>query len=85
MTDSLLLLDEMQQVELIVAAAHAAGQRIRVVGNALSPNGIGLSSDTMLTLALCDKIIAVDPLNKTVRVQAGARVQQVVDALQPYG
>jgi L-galactono-1,4-lactone dehydrogenase len=78
-------MNAMQQVELIVAAAHAAGKRIRVVGNALSPNGIGLSSDTMLTLALCDKIIAVDPLNKTVRVQAGARVQQVVDALQPYG
>eukprot|EP00611_Tribonema_gayanum_P025442 TRINITY_DN5785_c0_g1_i1.p1 TRINITY_DN5785_c0_g1~~TRINITY_DN5785_c0_g1_i1.p1 ORF type:complete len:585 (+),score=155.44 TRINITY_DN5785_c0_g1_i1:226-1755(+) len=73
-----------EEVEQIIAGAHKADTKVRVVGNALSPNAIGLSTETMLTLALCDKVLSVDPIQKTVRVQAGARVQQVVDALTPY-
>ena len=75
----------MLQVQKIIADAQAKGSKVRVVGNALSPNGIGLSTDTMLSMGLCDKILSVDPATRRVRVQAGARVQQVVDALEPYG
>jgi L-galactono-1,4-lactone dehydrogenase len=72
------------QVEQIIADANRRGRKVRVVGNALSPNGIGLSTEAMMTLALCDKVLAIDPEKRTVRVQAGARVQQVVDALRPH-
>jgi L-galactono-1,4-lactone dehydrogenase len=39
----------------------------------------------MLGMALLDKIISVDVEKKRVTVQAGARVQQVADALKPHG
>lgn len=57
------------QVECIISKAHREGKRIRVVGNALSPNGLGLSEDTMLSLGQCDRIIHVDKRRGTVTVQ----------------
>lgn len=36
-------------------------------------------------MALLDKVIRVDPDLRQVTVQAGARVQQVVEALRPHG
>eukprot|EP00752_Nemacystus_decipiens_P007727 g6908.t2 len=74
-----------EEVEHILNGAHKSGKRIRVVGNALSPNGLGLSEDTMLSLGQCDRVLHVDEEQGTVTVQAGARVQQVVDALAPHG
>lgn len=57
------------QVEDIISKAHSEGKRIRVVGNALSPNGIGLSEDTMLSLGQCDRVIRVDKRARTVTVE----------------
>ncbi|KAG4982753.1 hypothetical protein JHK82_027613 [Glycine max] len=55
------------------------------VGSGLSPNGIGLSRTGMVNLALMDGILDVDKQSKTVRVQAGIRVQQLVDGLKDHG
>ena len=57
-----------------------AGEKVRCVGSALSPNGLAFSQEGMLSLALLDAILHVDPKSKQVRVQAGARVQEVVEA-----
>lgn len=57
------------QVESIISEAHKSGKRIRVVGNALSPNGIGLSEDTMLSLGQCDRVLHVDERLGTVTVE----------------
>lgn len=38
----------------------------------------------MVSLALMDEILNIDPKAKQVTVQAGARVQEVVEALRPY-
>lgn len=73
------------ELEAIVAGAHAAGERVRVVGSALSPNGTGLCADGMVSLALCDKVLAVDEKRKRVTVEAGCRVRELVEALRPYG
>jgi FAD/FMN-containing dehydrogenase len=73
-----------EEVAAIVASSQNRGLKLRVVGNALSPNGIGFSDGIMLSMALCDQVLEVDPLRGTVRVEAGARVQQVVEALQAY-
>lgn len=72
-------------VERILHFMHEAGRRVRVVGSALSPNGIGLSNDAMLNMAHCDAIVSVDAKAKQVTVRAGARVKEVVEALRPYG
>ena len=59
--------------------------KIRCVGSALSPNGIAFSNEAMLSLSLLDKVLHIDPESKQVTVQAGARVQEVVEALRPHG
>ena len=74
-----------KELEEIVRHAHETKQKIRPVGSALSPNGLGLSSDGMVNLVMMDKIISVDTEKKQVVVQAGARVNQVVEALRPHG
>ena len=73
-----------QELESLIKAAHTQGQRLRPVGSAISPNGLGLSSDGMVTLANLDQVVHMDPLSQQVRVQAGARVEQVVEALRPH-
>ncbi|KAF9596863.1 hypothetical protein IFM89_013911 [Coptis chinensis] len=54
-------------------------------GSGLSPNGIGLQRNGMVNLALMDKILDVDRENKVVRVQAGIRVQELVDGIKEHG
>ena len=73
------------ELEEFVAKAHRDKTRLRVVGAALSPNGIGLDSEGMISLALMDRVLAVDTKKMQVTVEAGARVSQVIDALKPYG
>lgn len=57
------------QVEDIIREAHRERKKVRVVGNALSPNGIGLSEDTMLSLGQCDRVLHVDQERKTVTIE----------------
>lgn len=58
-----------RQVEQIVQRAHRDGKRLRVVGSALSPNGLGLSEDTMISLAQCDRVKRINWRTKTVTVE----------------
>lgn len=74
-----------EELEKIVKEANEKRQKIRPVGSGLSPNGIGLQRAGMVNLALMDKLVEVDRDRKTVRVQAGVRVQQLVDAIKEHG
>jgi len=74
-----------EEVQRLLETMHAAGQRVRVVGSALSPNGIGLSDQAMLNMAQCDRVLSVDAARQQVTVQAGARIKDVVEALRPHG
>lgn len=49
-----------QEVEAFVRLANEAGQKLRVVGSALSPNGLGMSNEGMLSMGLLDKVLKVD-------------------------
>lgn len=51
--------------------------RIRPVGTGLSPNGVAMCKEGMVSLSQLDKILHVDEQARTVTVQAGARVSQV--------
>ncbi|KAK4485515.1 hypothetical protein RD792_008157 [Penstemon davidsonii] len=73
------------ELESVVKECHEKKQKIRPVGSGLSPNGIGLMRGGMVNLALMDKVLEVDEKNKRVRVQAGIRVQQLVDGIKEYG
>lgn len=56
-------------MERIISEANRDGKRVRVVGNALSPNGLGLSEDTMLSLGQCDRVLHVNKKQSTVTVE----------------
>ena len=49
-----------KEIEKLVKESHAKGQKLRVVGSGLSPNGIAFTNLTMLNMSLMDKIIHVD-------------------------
>uniref|UniRef100_A0A0D6R329 FAD-binding PCMH-type domain-containing protein n=1 Tax=Araucaria cunninghamii TaxID=56994 RepID=A0A0D6R329_ARACU len=77
--------ESVEELERIVREAHAKGIKLRPVGSGLSPNGIGLSGEGMINMALMDKILDVDVESGRVRVQAGVRVSQLVDELRSQG
>ncbi|GER52533.1 L-galactono-1,4-lactone dehydrogenase [Striga asiatica] len=77
--------ESLPELESVVRECNEKKQRIRPVGSGLSPNGIGLTRLGMVNLALMDRVLEVDEKNKRVRVQAGIRVQQLVDGIKEYG
>jgi len=54
-----------------------AGRKLRCVGSYLSPNGLAFCEGGQVSLALMDRVLAVDAGRRQVTVQAGARVQEV--------
>jgi len=46
----------LEELEALVAAAHASRGKLRPVGSGLSPNGLGFCAGGMVNLALCDKV-----------------------------
>ncbi|CAI9782828.1 unnamed protein product [Fraxinus pennsylvanica] len=77
--------ETLEELESVVKDCNQNKQKIRPVGSGLSPNGIGLTRAGMVNLALMDGVLEVDKEKKRVRVQAGIRVQQLVDGIKEYG
>ncbi|GFP80863.1 l-galactono-1 4-lactone dehydrogenase mitochondrial [Phtheirospermum japonicum] len=77
--------ESIPELETVVKECNEKKQKIRPVGSGLSPNGIGLTRMGMVNLALMDRVLEVDEKNKRVRVEAGIRVQQLVDGIKEYG
>nr|ACG75919.1 L-galactono-1,4-lactone dehydrogenase [Malpighia glabra] len=77
--------ETINELEELVKVSNEKKERIRPVGSGLSPNGIGLSRLGMVNLALVDKVLEVDKEKKRVRVQAGIRVQELVDGIKEHG
>jgi L-galactono-1,4-lactone dehydrogenase len=82
------------EVASLVARCHAEGTPLRAVGSHLSPNalsfpeteaGPGAAPRQVVSLALLDKVLAVDAAASTVTVQAGCRVSSLIAALRPHG
>lgn len=79
---------ETRREAIDIVAMHAATKEpLRPCGSTLSPNGIGFCRDgeALLNMALCDRVLRVDTDRRLVRVEAGARVEQVLAALGDYG
>ena len=75
---------ESRKEAIRIVAEHASrNERIRPVGGALSPNGLAFAEDgsTLINLALLDKVLDVDVEKRTVTVEAGCRVEQVLKKL----
>eukprot|EP00238_Polyblepharides_amylifera_P002554 CAMPEP_0196572266 /NCGR_PEP_ID=MMETSP1081-20130531/2344_1 /TAXON_ID=36882 /ORGANISM="Pyramimonas amylifera, Strain CCMP720" /LENGTH=515 /DNA_ID=CAMNT_0041889525 /DNA_START=412 /DNA_END=1959 /DNA_ORIENTATION=+ len=77
--------ESLEELERLLAEAHKTGQKLRPIGSALSPNGLGFSDEALVSLALMDQVLSVDKVKCQVTVQAGARVCQVTEALEQHG
>jgi len=76
--------ESIEEVERIVKGCQERGQTVRPLGSSLSPNGVALNKDGMISMANLDRVLEVDIENKTVTVEAGIPVREVVEALRPY-
>lgn len=74
--------DELKQ---IISDAHRNKKKLRPIGSALSPNGLGLEQGGMVNLVMLDKVLDINVDKKQVKVQAGVTVDQLVKALRPHG
>jgi len=83
-TDQFYEPESLSELEALVRHCRLEGLSLRPVGSSLSPNGIGFAPEGMVSLAQLDKILNVNTKDKTVTVQAGARVNSVVEALRTH-
>lgn len=73
------------ELQELVRRLHKEGRRARPVGQALSPNGLGMSSEGMISVARLDRVLEVDLCKKTITVEAGCRVRDVLEELRKHG
>lgn len=77
--------ETVEELKAIVQHSHKTRQKLRPVGSGLSPNGLPFDQGGMVNLVNMDALLAVDTKTNRVRVQAGARVSQVVEELRTHG
>ncbi|CAJ1966910.1 unnamed protein product [Cylindrotheca closterium] len=76
--------ESLEEVEAIVKERHQKGQTIRPLGSSLSPNGIALNQDGMISMVNMDQVLDIDTKNNTITVQAGITVSKAVEALRKH-
>jgi len=76
--------ESIEEVEKIVKDCQKRGQTVRPLGSSLSPNGVALNKDGMISMANMDRVLEIDTEKKTITVEAGIPVREVVEALRPY-
>eukprot|EP00536_Pseudo-nitzschia_multiseries_P007704 jgi/Psemu1/296668/fgenesh1_pm.183_\ len=76
--------ESVEEVEKIVEDCHKRGQTVRPIGSSLSPNGIALNKDGMISMANMDRVLEIDTENRTITVEAGIPVREVIEALRPH-
>lgn len=69
--------ETIEEVEKIVKDCQERGQTIRPLGSSLSPNGVALNKDGMISMANLDKVLEIDTEKKTITVEAGIPVREV--------
>ncbi|WP_327141608.1 D-arabinono-1,4-lactone oxidase [Nocardia sp. NBC_01327] len=74
-----------EEVAAVLARAEAAGHTVRVAGSGHSFTDTVLTDGTLMRLNKLDKILSVDRTAGLVRVEAGATLNAVSNALHPMG
>src|SRR5437868_9458229 len=75
------------QVQAVLRACHALGAPVvaRGAGTGLSGGAMPHADGVTLSLAKFNRIVAIDPLARTARVQCGVRDLAISEAAAPYG
>jgi L-galactono-1,4-lactone dehydrogenase len=69
--------ESVSEVEEIIEECYKQGQTVRPLGSSLSPNGIALNKNGMISMANVDRILDIDTTNNTITVEAGITVSKV--------
>ncbi|EQC38351.1 galactonolactone dehydrogenase [Saprolegnia diclina VS20] len=69
----------------IVAAHHAQQKKLRCMGSGVSPNGLGFSDASILTMSAFDRILHVDTAKKQVTIESGVVVGDLLSHLRTHG
>lgn len=79
--------DDVEQVITILRLCHAHGIPViaRGAGTGLSGGALPREGCVLLSLARFNKILSIDPLNRTARVQPGVRNLAISEAAKEYG
>ena len=75
------------EVQSILAIAHETGTKVvaRGSGTGLSGGATPLGDGILLSLAKFNRIVSVDPLARTARVQPGVRNLKISEEVAPLG
>ena len=73
-----------QEVVRVLKTHHDSKMKIRPIGQALSPNGLGMSNNDVISLSAID-YVEVDKKRSLVTVGAGAKVSTVLKELKRAG
>jgi L-galactono-1,4-lactone dehydrogenase len=60
--------EDEDEVVRLMQKAIGEGWQLRVIGSAISPNGLGFSNKCMISMAQMDKVLDVDASKKQVRI-----------------
>jgi glycolate oxidase len=76
-----------EDVQAVLRRCHAHGVPVvaRGAGTGLSGGALPLADGVLLGLARFSRILSVDPLGRTARVQPGVRNLAISEAVRPYG
>jgi len=76
-----------QEVAKILSICFEAGVPVvaRGAGTGLSGGALPIEQGVLLSLSKFTRILAIDPLSRTARVQSGVRNLAISDAVAPYG
>ncbi|MCC3274984.1 FAD-binding protein [Arthrobacter sp. zg-Y20] len=77
--------DSAAALQRSVAAAAAAGSRVKAVGAGHSFTAIAATDGVLLDLKRLQGLIGVEPGTGRVRLHAGTRLHRIPDLLAPYG
>lgn len=79
--------DTVEQVQKILDVCREQDVPLvcRGAGTSLSGGALPLNDGVLLSLAKFNRIVAIDPINRTARVQPGVRNLAISQAVAPYG
>lgn len=84
---AVVLPDTVEQVRAVLRLCHARGVPVvaRGAGTGLSGGALPLADGVLLSMAKFNRILAIDPVNRSARVQPGVRNLAVSQAAEPHG
>ncbi len=79
--------DTIEQVQAVIALCRSRGVPVvaRGAGTGLSGGALPIADGVLLSLARFNRILDIDPLQRTARVQPGVRNLAISEAARPWG